>query len=147
MKLIIILVFLLLVAAGGGGAYYYFFILSAEQDEMAEEPPPPPPDIRFIEMDPLRIPVLRGGAVVNYVVLNITLETIGPDNEELATALIPRLTNAYLTDLNGYFATVPVEDRILVKAIKRRLQIIANRTLGPGTVSDVLIQNAFKQKG
>lgn len=148
MKLILILVFLLLIACGGGGAYYYFFILSAQTHENAESAPPPTmPDIRFVEMDALRIPVLRGGAVVNYVVLNITLETIGPENEQLARALIPRLTNAYLTDLNGYFASVPVEDRILVKAIKRRLQIIANRVLGPGTVNDILIQNAFKQKG
>lgn len=146
MKLVLILLVVLLLAGGGGG-YYYFFILTADPDAVVEEPPPPPPDIRFIEMESLRIPVLRRGAVVNYVILNISLETIGPENEELASALMPRLTNAYITDLNGYFASVPVEDRILVNSIRRRLKVIANRTLGVGVVNDVLIQNAFKQKG
>jgi len=146
MKKILLILIVLLLAAGGGGGYYYFFILAAE-GEMAEEPPPPPPDIRFIEMDSLRIPVIRGGAVVNYIALTVSLETIGPDNEELATSLLPRLRNAFLTDLNGYFATVPIEDRIMVRSIKRRLLILCDRVLGPGVVSAVLIQNAFKQSG
>ena len=145
MKKILILLILMFLLGGGGGGYYYFFVLATDT---SDEPPPPPPapDFRFVEMQPLRIPVIRGGAVVNYVVLNVTLETIGADNEEFATSLLPRVRNAFITDLNGYFAAVSVEDRILVKAIKRRLHIIANRTLGPGVVHDVLIQNAFKQR-
>ncbi|WP_421878075.1 hypothetical protein [Pacificispira sp.] len=142
----LLLILLLLLILGGGGAYYYFFML-APQDESAEPPPPPPPDNRFVEMKSLRIPVMRGGVVVNYVVLHLTLETVGPDNEELTQSLLPRLRNAFLTDLHGYFATVSVEDRLMVKALKRRLQIISNRVLGPGTVNEVLIQKAFKQKG
>ncbi|MBO6835796.1 MAG: hypothetical protein JJ881_06465, partial [Alphaproteobacteria bacterium] len=78
----LLLILLLLLILGGGGAYYYFFML-APQDESAEPPPPPPPDNRFVEMKSLRIPVMRGGVVVNYVVLHLTLETVGPDNEEL----------------------------------------------------------------
>lgn len=143
-KLILIFLVLLILGGGGGGAYYYFVMLP--QAEPAEPPPPPPPDLRFIEMESLRIPVLRGGAVVNYVILNVTLECEGADNEELAKSLLPRLRNAYITDLNGYFESVPVDDRVLTKPIKRRLQILANRTFGPGVVRDILIQNAFKQK-
>lgn len=141
-----LLILLLLLIVGGGGGYYYFFILAAE-DEMAEPAPPPPPDNRFVEMKSLRIPVMRSGVVVNYVVLHLTLETVGADKEELALSLLPRLRNAFLTDLHGYFATVPVEDRLMVKALKRRLLIISNRVLGPGTVKEVLVQKAFKQKG
>lgn len=144
MKKFLLLLFVLLLLGGGGGGYYYFFVLKA--GEQVEEPAPPPPDIRFIELEPLQIPVIRGGAVVNYVILNLSLETIGPENEETARALMPRLVNAYITDLNGYFETVSVEDRILVKQIKRRLRVIANRTVGPGVVSDILIRNAFKQR-
>ncbi|MAO93188.1 MULTISPECIES: flagellar basal body-associated FliL family protein [unclassified Hwanghaeella] len=145
MKILIIIVVVLVLLAGGGGGYYYFFVLPTQND-MAEPAPPPPPDTRLIELDPLRIPVIRGGVVVNYVILNVTLETIGPDNEAFAQKLMPRLRNAFLTDLNGYFAVVPVEDRILVKSLKRRMLVISGRVLGRGVVNDVLIQNAFKQK-
>jgi hypothetical protein len=145
MKILIIIVVILVLLAGGGGGYYYFFVLPS-QEGMAEPEAPPPPDTRLIELDPLRIPVMRGGAVVNYVILNVTIETIGPDNEAFATKLLPRLRNAFLTDLNGYFAVVPVEDRILVKSLKRRMLIICGNVLGQGVVNDVLIQNAFKQK-
>ena len=146
MKKILLILIVLLLAAGGGGGYYYFFILAAE-DEMAEEPPPPPPDFRNIDMENLTIPVIRGGAVVNYISLQLSLETIGPDNEELAISLLPRVRNAFITDLNGYFETVPVEDRIMIRSIKRRLLVLCDRILGPGVVSQVLIQGAFKQSG
>jgi flagellar FliL protein len=145
MKKILLLLFVVLLLAGGGGGYYYFFVMAAG-DEIAEEPPPPPPDFRFVEMDNLQIPVIRGGAVVNYVILSVSLETIGPENEERARELLPRLVNNYITDLNGYFETVPVEDRIMVNPLKRRMRVIADRTLGPGVVSDVLIKSAFKQR-
>lgn len=146
MKKVLILLVLLLLLGGGGGAYYYFFVLTAE--EVVEvEPPPPPPDIRFVDLSSIRIPVMRGGEVVNYVILDVSLETIGPENEEQATTLMPRLRNALLTDLMGYFAAVPVEDRLMVKGLKRRMQILSDRILGPGTVNDILIRNAFKQRG
>ncbi|MDF1750098.1 MAG: flagellar basal body-associated FliL family protein [Alphaproteobacteria bacterium] len=145
MKLLIIIVVVLILLAGGGGGYYYFFVLPT-QDEIAEPVAPPPPDTRLIELDPLRIPVIRSGAVVNYVILNVTLETIGPENEAFIKKLMPRLRNAFLTDLNGYFAAVPVDDRILVRSLKRRMMIISGHVVGQGVVSDVLIQNAFKQK-
>ena len=144
MKKLLFVLPLLLILAGGGG-YYYFFIL-ATGDEVAEPPPPPPPDLRLIEMKQLLIPVIRGGAVVNHVVLFVTLEVEGQKHEDLARRLLPRLRNAYLTDLSGYFESVPVEDKIMVKAVKRRLHILAKRTYGPGVVRDVLIQSAFKQK-
>ncbi len=145
MKILVIIVLLLLMVAGGLGGYYYFFILP-NQDEMAEPPPPPPPDTRLVELDSLRIPVIRGGVVVSYVVLSVNLETIGPENEELTKSLLPRVRNAFITDLHGYFAAVPVENSIMVKDIKRRLMVLCSRVLGQGVVNDVLIQNAFKQK-
>lgn len=144
MKKFLILLILMLLIGSGGGAYYYFFVLSA-QEEMSEEPPPPP-DIRFVEMDALNIPVMRNGVVVNYVILTLSLETIGSENEERVEAYMPRLRNAFLTDLLGYFATVPVEDRIMVQAIKRRLNVLSARVVGEGVVTDILIQNAMKQK-
>lgn len=145
MKKILIILVVLLLLGGGGGGYYYYFILLPEQEAMAEPAPPPPPDTRFVELQSLRIPVMRNGAVTNYVSLDISLETIGPDNESTARSLLPRVRNAFLTDLLGYFAAVPVEDSIMVKPIKRRLLILCNRVLGQGVVNDVLIQNAFKQ--
>jgi flagellar basal body-associated protein FliL len=144
-KKFLILLILMLLIGSGGGAYYYFFVLSAE-DGMTEEAPPPPPDVRFVEMDALKIPVMRNGVVVNYVVLTVSLETIGPEHEERVQEYMPRLRNAFLTDLLGYFATVPVDDRIMVQAIKRRLNILSGRVVGEGVVNDVLIQNALKQK-
>lgn len=143
-KFLILLILMLLIGSGGGG-YYYFFVLSAE-DGVTEEAPPPPPDIRFVEMEALKIPVMRNGIVVNYVVLTLSLETVGGDHEERVKEYMPRLRNAFLTDLLGYFATVPVEDRIMVQAIKRRLTILSARVLGDGVVTDVLVQNALKQR-
>ena len=142
MKKTLILLFVVLLL-GGGGSYYYFFVMAAG-DEIAKEPAPP--DLRFVELDALQIPVIRGGAVVNYVILTVSLETVGADNEERAREFLPRLVNNYITDLNGYFETVPVDDRIMVNPLKRRLRVIADRTLGPGVVSDILIKSAFKQR-
>lgn len=143
-KLVILLVVLLiLLGAIGGGAYYYFFSL-AEEEEVEEEVVQPLPE--FEEIDSLSIPVIRNGKVMKFVLLKVAVELTDGDYRTRVQSYMPRLKDAYLRELHGYFATVPVDDPINVRAVTKRLMRASARVLGPGVVKDILVQGVYERK-
>ena len=144
-KLILIVVLLLLLAGGGGGAYWWFFMRGG--DPAAEEAPPPPEPAVFVEMEPLTIPVIRGGAVAKYVLLKLSLEVEDAGAQQEVEERMPRLKDAFLRDLHAYFASIPLDSPLNVRTVKKRLQRVCDRTVGPGVVQEVLLQGAFEKKG
>lgn len=146
MKIVIILVVFLIVAGGaGGGAYWWFFMREeGEPEEEVVDLGPPPV---YLEMPSLTIPVIRGGAVARYIVLKVSLELVDKSMEEDVNERIPRLRDAFLRDLHGYFGTIPVGERLNVLPVKKRLAKVSRAVLGKGVVQDILITNAFSKDG
>ena len=96
---------------------------------------------RFIELDPMVIPVIEGDRVAATVQIQLQLE-ISPQNESEVRRLLPRLGDAFIRDLNGYLPRLMRREGFLdVDRIKQRLVIVAEKAIGPGLVDNVLVQS------
>lgn len=145
MKKAIILVVVLLVLGGGG----YFGWL-----QMNESPPEPADTERasgffsnsepkFVELDLLTAPFIKGGKFVQYVVLVVILEVANDDEVDEVRAVIPRLRDAFVTDLHTLATMRNPEQKMLnLKRIKSRLLASAHKVMGVNTVREVLVQLA-----
>ncbi len=111
------------------------------QNAAAESAKPPEPP-RFIDMDPLVVPVFAGDVAVGTIQIHIKLETLGAENEEALNRLMPRISDAFLSDLYVFIPRLLRKTgNIDVIAIKQRLQRVALKTAGEGRVENVLVQS------
>lgn len=148
MKIVIILTAVLLVLGGGGIAVMKAMELGpfapADGSPVAATPQQTPTlePPRFVNVDPIVVPVFAGDDVAAQIQITVKLETIGSENEEKLNRLLPRLSSAFYKDL---YAFVPrllrEEDRINVFVLRKRMQLIADQVAGPGLVDGVLIQS------
>lgn len=73
----------------GGGAAAGFFIMQGgseahdEVEEVVEEIIAELPDYQYARMDRLNLPLFYKGRVLNYSVMNVSMETIGDDDKQL----------------------------------------------------------------
>jgi hypothetical protein len=101
---------------------------------------PEPP--RFIDLDPLIVPVFHGSEIVTTIQISVKLEAIGIINETKIGRIKPRLSDAYIKDLYSFIPRLlENQERVNVFIIKKRLQMVSERVAGPGVVSDVLVQS------
>lgn len=145
MKTAIILVVLLIVLGGGGYVGWQQMGGSSSEStkEEIDENFSVNDDPRFVELDLLTAPFVRGGKFVQYVVLVINLEASNDDGVEEIRAAMPRLRDAFVTELHT-IATMrnPDQKMLNIKRIKSRLLASANKVMGEGVVRDVLVQLA-----
>ena len=97
---------------------------------------------RFIDMEPIVVPIFVADRVATTIQITVKLETIGSDNEARIARNMTRLQDRFLRDLYSYVPRLlRTKERVDVYAIKRRLQLISDKALGPGTISGVLVQS------
>ena len=112
--------------------------------EDSKKPVAEPP--RFIPMDTLNIPVFNNDQVVGTIQFEVQLETT-PSREKKLNDQLPRLTDAFITDLRSYIPRVLRDkNNVDTEIIKKRLQIIGERTIGPGLFDQVLIVSVSQRK-
>lgn len=158
MKYFMILVTaLMLIGAGGAGGYFFFeqsAVASAgkvSKDALASKKAKEYAvakakeeieSLRFVEMDPIILPIIDGRGVTQVVTLVITLEAYGDENAKLAEKMIPRLKDAYLQDMYGVLSRKASMKGGLVKTedLKERLNKISNKVLGEDKINGVLLQ-------
>ena len=76
------------------------------------------------------------------VQIQLKLEAIGEENEEQIIRLLPRISDAFLRDMHAFIPRLlKKEERINVVIIKKRLQIISERVVGPNLISNILVQS------
>jgi hypothetical protein len=132
-KLILILIVLLLL---GGGAWWFLLREDPGAAEQAAAEAVPP---SFVDLEPFVVPVVRDGGVRKVIRIDLAVEVKG--DAESQDAGLPRLTDAFVSELYGLFGRRQIEDRQFDLAIvKRRLQSAADNALGEGIVVAVLIQ-------
>ncbi len=97
---------------------------------------------RFIDMDPLVIPIFTEDRVVAAIQIQLKLETMGAANEAHLNSIKPRISDAFLRELYAFIPRlVQKGGQLDVLAIKRRLQMIADNVAGPGRINGVLVQS------
>lgn len=115
------------------------FAPHAEQDALPAAAVEQP---RFIDMDPLVIPIFAEDRVVAAIQIQLKLETMGAANETYLNKLKPRISDAFLRELYAFIPRlVQKGGQLDVLAIKRRLQMIADNVAGPGRINGVLVQS------
>ena len=142
-RVIIILVVLLILGGGGAAAYIVLMGGDAEADEeMAEAPEETGTLPVFVEFNPIVLPILGDGEIVQFVSIVVTLEVGSEDEADRVVAFAPRLNDAYMNALYGrLLASEVMNDGVVdLRRIKSRLIEESNHVLGPGTVRDALIQ-------
>lgn len=148
---------LLLMGAGGAGGYFYFQQtavasygaenLDARAAKEAEKKAAKlasenAKNLRFVEMDPIILPIIDAEGVSQVVTLVISLEVVGEKNAEYALQLSPRLKDAYIQDMYGVLnRKASMEGGVIkVEELKERLNRISTRVLGESKINDVLLQ-------
>lgn len=136
---------ILMVGGGAVGVMKHFEWGPFASTTGAEETPTEPP--RFIDMDPLVIPVFAEGAVITTIQIQVKLETSGAKNEELINHIMPRLSDAFLRELYAYIPRLLRRDGNLdVFAIKKRLQMVGDKVAGEKVINNVLVQSVTESR-
>jgi hypothetical protein len=103
-------------------------------------------DERYLTLAPLLLSIVHHNDVQKLVTLVVTLELADRSQRVEVERLMPRLRDAYLTDLTKLFSLGLYDTRnIRLTVIKQRLRIASERVLGPGVVRDVLILNSMER--
>ena len=147
MKKMIIMIVLVAVLAGGG--YFAWTTFSAEEGEeetaTASAPSGDEADdkLLFVDLDAITAPFIRDGRFAQYVVITITLEVADDDAKDTARRNIPRLRDAFVSELHALAAIRSPQQRLInLERVKARMMAGAERVLGQGIVTDVLVQLA-----
>lgn len=150
-KLLIIGLVAGLVLGGGGAAGYFLF---AGGDEPAPEEAVPaeveeeveaPTETSFIKLDQLSAPLVSDGRVLGYVLLNLSIEVEGSDNELLVAQRLPALKAAFLRDVTETPIGKPDQPMMIdYDSLTKRLKSVANRELGANVVHRVLVTQSTR---
>ena len=111
---------------------------AAEAKARLNAPEPP----RFIDLEPLIVPIFHGDEIVATIQISVKLEAVGAANETRINRIKPRLNDAYIKDLYSFIPRLlRNQERVNVFIIKKRLQMVSDKLLGEGIISDVLVQS------
>ena len=147
-KLLIALGIVLLLAGSAAGTMYWqkigpFETLAGlEEVEKEEESSIERP--RFIQLDPLSVPLIKDNEVIGNIQLAVSLEAESSEDARLISRAKPRLSDAFLRDLYQHVPRyLRREPQIDIAVIKKRLKVVADRVLGEGVVKEVLVQGVM----
>lgn len=127
----LICMFLILVAPG---------MARADEGEAAENAAPKA-EFEYVEMRPIVLPVINERGLTQQVAVVVSLE-VPPDGVDEVKTMMPKLTDAYISDLYGAFGSGRVMKRsglVNVPVLKDRLSRKTEKVMGPEKVHDVLI--------
>ncbi len=145
-RLVLIFALVLLVAGATIGAMKWFGLGPFQKPEMAVEMAEKKieaPEALFVDMEPLLVNVVQGGAIATTIQLEVKLETAGNENIIQIKRMLPQYKDAFLKDLHAFIPRMLSElGRIDLPTLKQRLQLVADRVAGEkGIVKGVLIQS------
>ncbi|MBO6520636.1 MAG: hypothetical protein JJ900_08170 [Rhodospirillales bacterium] len=145
-RLFLIFALVLLVAGATIGAMKWFGLGPFQKPEMAVEMAEKrieAPEALFVDMEPLLVNVVQGGAIATTIQLEVKIETSGNQNIIKIKRMLPQYKDAFLKDLHAFVPRMISElGRIDLPTLKQRLQLVADRVAGEkGVVQGVLIQS------
>jgi hypothetical protein len=121
-------------------------VLAAGRGLAAEGESAKPTGPTFVNLPPIVLPVFEGRDATRQASIVLTLELAKGANEAAVKEQQPRLVDAFVGDLYQLYEQRAAADRVIDPGlIKPKLQQSADRVLGAGVVSQVLIQQAFER--
>jgi flagellar FliL protein len=137
---------LLLLAGGGAGAYFYMGKSEASTGEKAApakaEGKEGAAAVTYIPMDTIILPVIGRDGISQTISMVVSLQVNDSSKVEAVKELLPRLADAYLSDMYGNLtqASAMQGGVIKVSQLKARLTQITQKVAGEGMVDGVLLQ-------
>lgn len=132
----------------GGGAAAAFFIMQSGSDPepietVVEEKAPELPDYQYARIEKLNLPLFYKGRVLNYAVMNVSLETIGNEDKLLVVKNVIIIKDALLR----YFSINPVgrEDNPRIvdfDKLSTKIKEVTNQEIGREIVNRVVISES-----
>lgn len=108
--------------------------------------PAPEEPARFVAMDPLIVSLLKGDGVAASIQMQVQLETFGSENATLIRSQMPRINDRFVREMHAYIPRLLRKaERLDVFAVKQRLQYVADKLMGKGIITDVLIESINEQ--
>lgn len=96
---------------------------------------------RYIEMDPIQVPVFQGEGVAGTIIINYKIEVLGLDNERMVARSKRQIGDALIKDFSYYVPRTLRNNKTLdVTLIKYRIIMVSDRLMGKNVVNDALIQ-------
>ena len=143
MKKLVVILVAALVLGGGGYIGWMQYGAAGSGEDAGGGSVPMGGQALFVELDSLTAPFLRDGKFAHYVLLVVNLEVGSERDLARVRELLPRLQDAFVTELHALAATRSPNQRLInVGRVKARLIAGTQRVLGPGVVRDVLVQLA-----
>lgn len=149
---------IILAGVGGTGGYFFFqkqavaslgeekagaIEAKMKRDKAARLSEEEVKNLRFVELEPIILPIIDADGVSQVVTLIVSLEVLGEKNVEYVQRLKPRLKDAYIQDMYGVLnrkATLDGGGMIKVDQLKNRLSNLSQEVLGAKKVNGVLLQ-------
>ena len=148
MKRLVILIGLVLLL-GGGVAGWWFFLREDPAADTADAPVDPGDGVatvKYVELNPFMIPILREGRVTQHMSVILTVELDRPMPDDDVELLMPRLRDAIFRELHGVYAFRHVQDAGEdLPIVKRRLIGASEQVFGDGAVKAVLVKATTKR--
>lgn len=130
---------LLLLLLVGVGAYAVFG--GGEAVAEVEAHVSPEPGV-FVDLDTISLPVFRDGRVRRLIGLAITIEVAPGEDPERVTAALPRIEDAYITELTMLLGLDwPEGVSVDLEVARQRLLERTRKVAGANTVSRVLFRS------
>ena len=143
MKKLVVILVAALVLGGGGYIGWMQYGAAGSGEDAGGGSVPMGGQALFVELDSLTAPFLRDGKFAHYVLLVVNLEVGSERDIARVREMLPRLQDAFVTELHALAATRSPDQRLInVGRVKARLIAGTHRVLGPGVVRDVLVQLA-----
>ena len=137
---LILLLPLVLLLAGGAGAYLHFGAADAVAE--VEKPVEPPKPGTFVDLDTISLPVFRDGRVRRLIGLAITIEVAAGEDPRVVTGVLPRIEDAYISELTMLLGLAWPDDASLdLEIAKRRLLDRTRKVAGDAAVTRVLFRS------
>lgn len=97
--------------------------------------------LRYVEMDPIQVPVFQNDGVANTIMIHYKIEVTSLDNERMVAKSKRQIGDALMKDFAYYIPRTLRNNKTLdVTLIKFRILMISDKLMGKGVVNDALIQ-------
>jgi flagellar FliL protein len=132
----------LFLLTGSAVAGYALSASPAYASEKASEGKEGEPKISFIAMDPIILPIIDRDGVTQTISLVVSLQVGNAADADEVKANLPRLTDAYLSDMYGTLSAKSAMQSGVIKVsmLKARLVKISQAVMGKDKINDVLLQ-------
>jgi hypothetical protein len=140
-KLLIILVLLILLGAGAAAGWWLYLRKGSTAPAA-----PPPVTYSKLDLDVLPVSVIKNNRVARVFFFKLTLIFDGPEKKDKTATLLPLVIDGFNTELHQLMARRLMEQTDYdPDLIITRLQEVADRVTGPGTIHQVTIANVDRK--